>query len=159
MKDREFLQQLYNEGKFELVEPSENIKESYLKKSESYLSSAKLLYANGKLEESVSMSYYSMYYLVLALLYKTGIKSETHAGSITIIKDVMGVDISKINKAKKERIDKQYYVDFSITSFDAQDLIKSAEEFSDVMTSKIARLSREDVKVIRKKLEEIVKDA
>lgn len=114
MRDREFLATLYNEGKFELVEPSENVKESYMKKSESYLSSAKLLFANGKLEESVSMSYYSMYYLVLAILYKAGIKSETHAGSITILKDVMYVDVSKINKAKKERIDKQYYVDFTL---------------------------------------------
>ncbi|MBN2251762.1 MAG: hypothetical protein JW724_06790 [Candidatus Altiarchaeota archaeon] len=45
------METLHSEGRFELVEPNENIKESYLRKSESYLSSTKLLFANGKLEE------------------------------------------------------------------------------------------------------------
>ncbi len=41
MKELDFLKKIMNEGKLKLVEPSEEIKESYLRKSESYLDSAK----------------------------------------------------------------------------------------------------------------------
>ena len=78
MKKSDFLEKLREEGKLKLVEPSEEVKQAYLRKSASYLDSAKLLLENEKLEEAVSMAYYSMYYSLLALLFKVGIKSENH---------------------------------------------------------------------------------
>ncbi len=113
-----FLIKLKNQGKLELVEPSEELKEAYLRKSESYLNSAKILFQSSHLEESVSMAYYSMYYILSALLFKVGIKCENHSGSIQISKELFGLNIKDILFAKKERIDKQYYIDFHITRED-----------------------------------------
>jgi len=42
---------------------------------------------NKKLEEAVSMAYYSMYYSLLALLFRVGIKSENHTASIFLLRD------------------------------------------------------------------------
>lgn len=62
MKRIDFLSKLNKEGRLKLVEPSEEIKDSYIAKSESNLISAKILLSNNKLEESVGLAYYSMYF-------------------------------------------------------------------------------------------------
>lgn len=61
MKKMNFLAKLKKEGKLKVVELSEEVKESYLEKSESNLISAKLLLDNDRLEEAVYLAYYSMY--------------------------------------------------------------------------------------------------
>jgi uncharacterized protein (UPF0332 family) len=155
MKRIDFLVKLQNEGKLELVEPSELITESYMVKSESYMGSAKLLFENNRLEESVSMAYYSMYYLLTALLFRTGIKCENHSASIFLLKEVFNIDSSSIYFAKKERIDKQYYVDFSITEEEVETIIRTAEEFNAELTDFIARLNSEKIKEFRGKLEKL----
>src|SRR3989344_8193376 len=106
MKETNFLIKLKKEGKIELVEPSEEIKDSYIKKSESNLISAKILLENNRFEESVSLTYYSMYNLLLALLFKTGIKSENHSGSIILLKKLFSLENKEILEAKRERLDK-----------------------------------------------------
>jgi len=120
MKKSDLFKKLKGEGKLKLVKPSEEIKQAYLEKSVSYLESSKLLLKNKKLEEAISMAYYSMYYSLLALLFRVGIKSENHTASIILLKDLFGLDNSQILKAKKERIDKQYYVDFKIVERDVK---------------------------------------
>lgn len=59
MKRINFLIELKKKGKLEIVEPSEEIKNSYIEKSESNLISAKILLKNERLEEAVSLAYYS----------------------------------------------------------------------------------------------------
>ncbi|MBS3088829.1 HEPN domain-containing protein [Candidatus Pacearchaeota archaeon] len=90
MKKINFLSKLRREGKLEIVEPSEEMKKSYILKSESNLTSAKILLNNNRLEESVSLAYYSMYHLLIALLFKIGIKSENHSGSINPVGVAVG---------------------------------------------------------------------
>lgn len=46
MKKSDFLNKLKKEGKLSLVEPSEEIKQAYIEKSESNLISAKILLQN-----------------------------------------------------------------------------------------------------------------
>jgi len=58
---------LYKEKILQLVAPNAEVKAAYLKKSESYLASARLLLEGERFEESVSLAYYSMYYSVDAL--------------------------------------------------------------------------------------------
>ncbi len=125
MKKIIFLAKLNKEGKLRLVEPSETVKDSYIAKSESNLVSAKILFDNSKLEEAVSLAYYSMYHMLGALLFMVGIKSESHAASIILLKAVFGIDNSDISFAKEERIDKQYYTDFQIAAKDVTDAIKA----------------------------------
>ncbi len=155
MKKIGFLDKLKKEGKLEPVEPSEEIKKSYIEKSESNLVSAKILLDNGKLEESVALTYYSMYHALTALLFKVGIKSENHSASIIILKRLFKIDNSDIESAKKERVDKQYYVDFEITTEQVKEAIKQAEKFNGKMIDFISRLTNESILNYREKFKVI----
>jgi uncharacterized protein (UPF0332 family) len=157
MTKENFLIKLNKEGKLELVESSEEMKQSYIIKSDSNLSSSKILLGNNKLEESVGLAYYSMYHLLTALLFKTGIKSENHSASIILLKDVFGLDNKDIFEAKTERIDKQYYVDFVITKGEVENTIKKAEIFNSKMIDFISKMNNEDIENYRNKLKEIIK--
>lgn len=155
MKRADFLNKLKKEGRLELVEPSEEIKRSYIEKSESNLASARILLDNGKLEESVALTYYSMYHALTALLFKSGIKSENHSASIILLIELFGIDNSDIVSAKKERVDKQYYVDFEITRGQVLEAIKQAERFNGNMIDFISRLTNESIKNYREKFRKI----
>ena len=114
MRKINFLIKLKKEGKLKLIEPSGNVKESYILKSKNSLESAKILLENGQIENAVPMAYYSMYNMLTALLYFAGIKCENHSASIIILKELFGIDSSKISFAKTERVDKQYYINFKV---------------------------------------------
>ena len=155
MKKLDFLRKLKQEGKLKLVEPSEEVKQAYLQKSSSFIDSAKLLLKNKKLEEAISLAYYGMYCSLLALLYKAGIKSENHTASIVLLRELFGIDNSEIMKAKDERIDKQYYVDFKIAETDVLNLIKIAERFCAEIFDFLEKLSLNEIENVRKKFNEI----
>ena len=159
MKKINFLNKLKKEKKLELVDPSEEISKSYLEKSESNLISAKILLENNRLEEAVSLAYYSMYNQLLSLLFETGIKSENHMGSIILLKEIFSVDNSDILKAKKERVDKQYYVDFVITRSETEYSIKIAEKFNHILYDFISKISTNDVMKYRDKFLELIENA
>ena len=158
MKKIQFLIKLKEEGKLELVEPSDNLKESYLSKSESHFEAAKLLLNAKKVEESVSMSYYAMYHCLLALLFRCGIKSENHTGSIILLKELFGEFKlwKEISFGKKERVDKQYYVDFRVNEKDCEDMLGKAEDFVVNIKRIIKDLNEEKVNNIRKELEDVL---
>lgn len=148
-----FLVKLHKEKKLMWVEPNEVLKDSYLKKSESNLLSAKILLNNGKLEEAVSLAYYSMYHLLTALLFLVGIKCENHTAGIVLLKEVFDLNNQDLYLAKRERIDKQYYADFSVTNMDVKNIILIAEKFNsqlinfmDSLTFKSAQEYREKFK-------------
>jgi len=155
MRRTDFLIKIRKEEKLDIVEPNEEVKEAYIKKSESYLASAKILLKNKRLEESVSMAYYSMYYILTALLFKTGIKSENHSTSIILLKELFDINNKNIYYAKKERIDKQYYVDFQITENEVKDLIEKAELFYKELYDFISKLNNESIQKYREKLRKI----
>jgi uncharacterized protein (UPF0332 family) len=157
MKKTNFLSRLNKEKKLELVEPSEEIKESYIKKSENGLSSAKILLNNEKLEEAIALSYYSMYHMLTALLFKTGIKCENHSGTIALMKELFNLNNSDILLAKSERIDKQYYTDFHITKEETKNAIRNAEIFNSKILDFISKLNNEHIKIYRKKFQELMK--
>ena len=156
MKETIFLIKLKKEDKLKIIEPSEEIEESYRKKSDSNLISAKILLENNKLEESVSLAYYSMYNLLLASLFKIGIKSENHSASIILLKELFSLDNKDILYAKKERIDKQYYVNFTISKEDVQNTIIRTEIFNNKLIDFISRINNEDIKKYRNKLKSLL---
>ena len=59
MKKINFLSKLKEEGKVSLIDPNENVKESYIKKSESSLKSAKILLENNQNKQPRLKSGYS----------------------------------------------------------------------------------------------------
>src|SRR3989338_10793206 len=140
MKRIIFLARLGQEGKLELVEPSEEIKQSYIEKSGSNLISAKILWNNNRLEESVGLAYYSMYHHLAALFFKVGIKSENHSASIILLKELFQLDNKDISEAKTERIDKQYYVDFKISLEEVLKTIRKAELFNGIILERVKQL-------------------
>lgn len=156
MKKISFLSKLHKEGKLKEISPSDVIKDSYAAKSESNLSSAKILLDNGKLEESVSLVYYSMYHMLTALLYKVGIKCENHSASIILLNAIFGIDNKNIFLAKKERIDKQYYTDFEIAKDDIIEDIHIAEEFNRILLDFISRLDNKKIEDYRDIFENII---
>lgn len=159
MKKSDFFNRLQEEGKLQLVQPSEEIMSSYLKKSDSHLASAKLLLKNDRLEESVSLTYYSMYYLLLSLFFRVGIKCENHSAAIILLKELFNVDNSLISYAKKERIDKQYYVDFKIMKIEVEELIQAAEVFNSKILDFIEKLNSEEITEFRTKIETLLKQS
>ena len=146
MRKIKFIEKLVREGKIKLVIASDDVSSSYFEKSQNSLKAAKILYAQSLFEESVSMSYYSMFHISLSLFYKVGIKCENHGAVIILLKELFGVDNSRISFAKEERIDKQYYIDFEITKDDSWFLIESAEVFISEVYYFCEKLSLNDVK-------------
>ncbi|MCZ7401773.1 MAG: HEPN domain-containing protein [Candidatus Methanoperedens sp.] len=157
MKKSDFFNRLQMEGKLQIVQPSEDIMSSYLKKSDSHLISAKLLLENDRLEESVSLAYYSMYYMLISLFFRTGIKCENHSAGIILLKELFNIDNSLISYAKKERIDKQYYVDFKIMKEEVEELIEAAEIFNSNILDFIEKLNSDKIAEFRMKMETLLK--
>ena len=151
MTKQSFLANLRQKEVIGLVEPSEDIKQSYIEKSASNIDSAKILLRNNKLEESVALSYYSMYHFVTALFSKAGIKSENHNATIQMLKDIFGIDNKEIDYAKRERLDKQYYVNFKITKEEVAEAIKKAEIFNNFMNDFISKITNEEFRKAREK--------
>ena len=146
-----FLKRLHKEGALQLVAPSEEMKTAYLKKSESHLTSARLLFENDLYEQAVSMAYYSMYYSVMALFFATGIKCENHTAAIILLKDLFAIDNTDLEHAKTERIDKQYYVTTAPVRDDVIALISTAESFNAELLDTIDRLTTDKKEKFRKK--------
>jgi len=151
-----FLIKLKKQGKLKIGESSKEMQKSYIEKSESNFISAKILLKNNRLEESVSLAYYNMYNLLLALLFRIGIKSENHTASVIMLKEIFEIDNSEILFAKKEMVDKQYYVDFHFVEKDVKVLIKKAEEFNKMLLDFISKLNNNMIGLYQKKFKEII---
>ena len=140
---------LKKEGKLKIIEPNSNVKDSYIEKSRNSLKSAEILLEKKLIENSVPMAYYSMYNMLTALLYYLGIKCENHSASIIILKELFGIDNSKIEFAKTERVDKQYYIDFKINKEEVENLIKTAVEFNSILYDYIEKLTTKQIILFR----------
>ena len=151
MKKLSFLNRLKADRVLELVEPSDNMCESYLKKANDSFKSAKLLLEHELFENSIQLSYYTMYNSLLGLLFKCGIKSENHAGSILIFKHLFKRRelFEMISKAKEGRIEVQYYVASVQSGESARAMLMNAEEFLVQMKLMMANMKSEDIDRIR----------
>ena len=150
------LHKLVREGVLKKTNPSDNVCKSYIEKSRSNLAAAKLLVENKMLEEATSLIYYSMYNLVLALLYRVGLKSENYSASIYLLGEVFEIEIESIKEAKKERIDKQYYTGFEIAKEDLDAGIIMAEDFNRELNGFILGLNAETIEEYKSKIGEIL---
>lgn len=164
MEDLGFLFKLEKQGKLKLVEPSEEIMESYLVKANNSLKSAKVLLESSLYEDSVSMSYYVMYNSLIALLYKIGIKCENHSASIILLKVLFSEEVlyKEIHFAKEERIDKQYYLTgkdtFHVNNDLTEEMMESAEDFMIEMKLLIEKVGKDKINDYREKFSKIMKD-
>ena len=156
MKGRGFLINLHKRGMLELVDPSKEIEASYKEKSKSNLESAQILFKSDKLEEAVSLAYFSMYNMLMALFFKTGIKSESHIASIILMREIFGLDETDIKFAKEERKDKQYYVGFHITKKQVQEMFRLVSKSNTIIADFMAKLTNEGIKMYRDKFNRLL---
>ncbi len=152
----QFLNNLKAEGKLELVEPSTEIMDSYTEKANNCLKSAKILLQNNLFENSIGMSYYSMYNSTISLLFRVGIKCENHGAAILLLKLLFNNHelYELISNAKTERIDKRYFVNSKedeITSDIAKELLIDAEDFVFKLKATISKLNQEKIEKLREK--------
>jgi uncharacterized protein (UPF0332 family) len=149
MREMNFLAKLVKQKKIQLVEPSNTLKDAYIERSEESMRSAKALLQIDSLKDSVALTYYSMYYSLLALLFRVGIKCENHTGAILLLLEIFEIDNTQIISAKKERVDKQYYVDFSITKQEVNEMIRIAHDFNAELFDIIERINQTSVEKYR----------
>jgi uncharacterized protein (UPF0332 family) len=91
--------------------------------------------------------------MLLALLFRVGIKSENHTVSIILLEDLFEIDNKDIKLAKEERIDKQYYVNFKITKKETEDMISLTDKFRGQIDDLLSSLTSDKIKMYRKKFE------
>lgn len=162
MKKINFLKKIKEQGKLELVEPSNEMQDSYLKKADNCFRSAKILSQNNLYENSMSEAYYCMYNSLLALLFKIGIKSENHSASIILFENLFNKeDLTKIiSSAKTERIDKQYYVESNqvskATKESCDEMINNAESFFLKIKVLIDKITNKDIIQIREEINKLI---
>ncbi|MEK6823913.1 MAG: HEPN domain-containing protein [Nanoarchaeota archaeon] len=156
MKNIKFLIKLKKEGKINLMASSEEVKESYLKDSESYFISSKMLFKDNRLKESTQLIYFSVYYSILALLFKVGVKSENHLGSIILLKELFSLDNLFVLMLQKKRVG-TYYPDFELEKQELNGLIQKAEEFNLNLLDFISKLTNEQIKIYRNKFINLLK--
>ena len=157
-----FLIKLKTQKKLEVIEKSEEVCQAYLLKSENCLKSSKILLKEAIYENAIIDSYYAMYNCVLALFFKCGIKCENHYGSSFVLKETFNVPHLSVmlKKAKKSRIDSQYYIsgnrdvgsEANISKGSAEEAIKISEDFILQLKAFMHNLKNLDMDRIRKDL-------
>ena len=131
------------------------------KKSNDCLISAKILFKNDLFENAIEEAYYSIYNSIQSLFYECGIKCENHSASVLILRKIFHLEKLYIlaSKAKKERIDKQYYTPNAQTNpatrESAQDLISIGQKFILEINSYKKNLKTNEISRIREKFHEI----
>jgi len=85
----------------------------------------------------------------MALFFAGGIKCENHTAAIILMKEIFGRDNSEIEDAKRERIDKQYYVTSAPNRGDVVALTRTAESFNAELRDFTDRLTSRDIEQYR----------
>ena len=73
-----------------------------------------------------------------------------------LLKEIFDIDNRKISAAKKERVDKQYYVDFSVTKEEVTDMITITEEFNSQLLYFIDNLNQNKIKEYQERVAKIL---
>ncbi len=108
----------------------------YLSNARKKISSAKILLEHQEYDDSVSRSYYAVFYCVQALLLSAGLKAESHSGA----RQLFGLHFVKTGKfdkkyarylksLKDDRENGDYGVFSLIEEKEARDSLGEAEEF------------------------------
>ena len=92
-----------------------------------------------------------MYHKANSLLRLIGIKCENHVAVILLLKEFFQIDNREISFAKEERINKQYYTDFSITKQEVKQGILDAEKFIEKLDFFIDSLTEDKKKDYKQK--------
>ena len=143
---------LHKRNGIELVEPSDNLRDAYLIKSEDAL---EVLRTTTKRDWQLTTAYYTIYHGIYSLLMKIGVKCEIHKCTIEFAKGFLKEQFTKedfilLDKAFKARNDTQYYVNREVTHEDFQLIINKAPAF--LVKCKNLILTQKEINEIREKI-------
>lgn len=146
---------LSKENGLELVEPNENMSQSYLGMAKESLNII------DKVKESniwtATTTYYIFYYSLYSVMSRIGVKCEIHSCSLEFMKQVLRdlyseKDVEKINSAFSARTDLQYYSNRPVDSTIIDINKKYCKDFYIKSKDIIARITESQIKSIRAQL-------
>ncbi|PIN87956.1 hypothetical protein COV12_01085 [Candidatus Woesearchaeota archaeon CG10_big_fil_rev_8_21_14_0_10_32_24] len=142
-----------------LEEPNDNLCNVYIKKAKSSLNMLESATEKDEIDWISTTAYYARYFAFYALLQKCGIKSEIHDCTISLMSFLFVEDnlveehfYNELQLAKELRVDTQYYVTEDIDLEKLKKDSETARNFVLKMEEVIENLIEEQIKIIRKKL-------
>lgn len=144
-----------------LVDPSDNLSSAYFRKAEAALDA---MHSVRPEEWKITAGYYALYFSLYAVLMKIGIRSENHVCTIELMRQLLddvfaAPEIDTIERARRSRVDNQYYTMQSVTQDQLHELTRSAPEFLVRCKTVANRLTEKDVARIRKKYQTLIRKA
>jgi len=114
-----------------LVEPNDNLAAAYLKKAEDAMDA---MHSVASSDWKISAGYYSLYFSLYAVLMKIGIRSENHTCTIEVMQHLLNGyftpdECDMLEKARKARVETQYYVASNVTGTFSGALLKQVPRF------------------------------
>jgi uncharacterized protein (UPF0332 family) len=142
-----------------LVEPSDNLAAAYLKKSEDAMEA---MHSVASHDWKVSAGYYSLYFSLYSVLMKIGIKSENHACTIEIMQHLLTDFFTRdecdlLEKARRARVESQYYTTSDVSDVFAETLAKQAPHFLVKCRGIVDRLDTKQIGKLRETYLDLVK--
>lgn len=141
----------------EMIEPSGNLAEAYIKKSKDALEMAGMSLKAKKKDWTATTLYYCRYFILYALLQKIGIKSQNHTCTILFAKKFLRKKIDKekieeLMQFKDERIEKQYYVAKSgMDQKKLKGMEEKTKEFFFYVLEVMSTITEEEINDVREK--------
>ena len=142
-----------------LEEPNDNLCNVYIKKAKSSLNMLESATEKDEIDWISTTAYYARYFAFYALLQKCGIKSEIHDCTISLMSFLFVEDnlveehfYNELQLAKELRVDTQYYVTEEVDLDKLKKDSETARNFVLKMEEVIENLIEEQIKIIRKKL-------
>ncbi|MDN7024031.1 hypothetical protein FGU65_03845 [Methanoculleus sp. FWC-SCC1] len=142
------------------VEPSDNLAGAYLKKAEDAMDA---MHSVASPDWKISAGYYSLYFSLYAVLMKIGIRSENHTCTIEVMQRLLGDyftsdECEVLEKARRARVETQYYVASSVSETVSGTLSKRVPRFLVKCRSVIEGLDEKQVRRLRELLRERIEE-
>ncbi len=111
----------------------------------------------------ISTGYYSLYFSLYAVLMKIGIRSENHTCTIEVMQKLLGEyftsdECEMLEKARRARVETQYYVAGSVSGAVAGALSKQVPRFLVKCRSVVDGLDEKQVQKLRVLPAELIVD-
>lgn len=140
-----------------MEKPNDLLCKSYLKEANDALVSMNANMKAGLKKWAIITAYYARYNAIYALLSKTGIKSEIHDCSITLIRYLFpdlfdSKFFEELEISKQQRIDVQYYTNRTISDPDYDKNVKSVSDFVLSVEKVAGEIGAEKIAAAREKL-------
>jgi|SRR3989344_5499733 len=139
----------------QIVEPNENLSQSYLNEAKSSLLRAEKNLEDKDLLWTTVAVYYAEYYALYSFLQKIGVKCENHSCSILAVSSMLGEEKTKtIEEHKEKRIDAQYYMKTDQEN-KVREMLKEAKLFVSEYDNLHSTLSEKDIENYRNKIKSL----